>query len=147
MKTSTNGINLIKHFEGCRLTSYKCPAGVWTIGTGHTGGIKQGQTITQTQADELLANDLKVFENAVNSLVKVPINQAQFDSLVSFTFNCGPDALKGSTLLKLLNAKNYIEAGQEFKKWNKAGKTELLGLTKRRKAEEVLFLTGKLSLI
>ena len=84
MRTSQNGINLIKRFEGCRLTSYKCPSGKWTIGYGHTNGVKQGQKITKIKAEEYLKNDLKAFENAVEKMVKVPLNQNQFDALVSF---------------------------------------------------------------
>lgn len=138
--TSSNGIKLIKQFEGCKLTAYKCPAGVWTIGYGHTAGVKSGQKITQAQADTYLKSDLKKFENAVNSCVKVSINQYQFDALVSFTYNCGAGALKTSTLLKKLNKKDYAGAAKEFAKWNKANGKVLDGLTKRRAAEAQLFL-------
>ena len=140
MKTSQNGINLIKSFEGCKLTAYKCPAGVWTIGYGHTKGVKQGMKISQLQADTYLKNDLKTYENYVSKYVKVTLNQNQFDALVSFTFNCGGGALKSSTLLKKLNNGDYTGAANELLRWNKSNGKELAGLTKRRKTEKALFL-------
>ena len=146
-KTATKGISLIKEFEGCRLTAYKCPAGVWTIGYGHTGTVDgkaviSGMTITAVKATELLKKDLASFEAAVNSYVTVPITQNMFDALVSFTFNCGSGALKTSTLLKKLNAKDYNGAAAEFPKWNKAGGVVLNGLVRRRKREQELFLSN-----
>lgn len=146
-KTATKGIDLIKEFEGCKLTAYKCPAGVWTIGYGHTGSvdgkaITSGMTITAAKATELLKADLSKFEAAVNSYVTAPITQNMFDALVSFTFNCGAGALKGSTLLKKLNAKDYDGAAAEFPKWNKAGGKVLNGLVRRREAERCLFMLG-----
>ena len=147
MKLSNNGLNLIKEFEGCRLTAYKCAAGVWTIGYGHTGNvngnpIKSGLTITQKQADALLREDTISFENAVNACVLVKITQNMYDALVSFAFNVGGAALRGSTLLKKLNAKDFTGAADEFLKWNKAGGKVLSGLTRRRERERKLFLTG-----
>lgn len=124
------------------MTAYKCPAGVWTIGYGHTATAKQGMTITQAKAVELLKNDLARFEAGVNTYVKVPINQNQFDALVSFSYNVGSGALKTSTLLKKLNAKDYQGAADEFLRWNKASGKVLAGLTKRRETERALFLTG-----
>ena len=95
---SAVGIALIKRFEGCRLTAYKCSAGVWTIGYGHTSGVHSGQAITQAQADALLWQDLEKFEWYVNSTAYVPItaqlNENQFAALVSFAFNCGQGNLK-----------------------------------------------------
>lgn len=151
-KTATKGIELIKEFEGCRLTAYKCPAGVWTIGYGHTGmvdgkAIASGMTITAAKATELLRKDLATFEAAVNSYVTAPITQNMFDALVSFAFNCGAGALKGSTLLKKLNAKDYNGAAAEFARWNKAGGKVLAGLTRRRRMESILFLTGAAAVI
>lgn len=140
MRTSQNGINLIKHFEGCKLSAYKCPSGVWTIGYGHTKGIKQGMKISQKQADNYLKDDLKTFEHCINKYVKVTINQNQFDALVSFTFNCGGGALKSSTLLKKLNKKDYSGAANELLRWNKSNGKVLAGLTRRREAEKALFL-------
>lgn len=140
MRTSQNGIDLIKSFEGCKLTAYKCPSGVWTIGYGHTNGVKQGMKITKKQAEHYLKNDLKTYENYVNKYVKVKLNQNQFDALVSFTFNCGGGALKGSALLKRLNSGNYNAAANELLKWNKSNGIILVGLTRRRNAEKALFL-------
>ncbi len=102
MKLSVNGMNHIKNWEGLRLKAYKCPAGVWTIGYGHTGpDVKPGGTITQAQADALLDKDTDDAESAVNTLVKVPLSQNQFDALVSFVFNTGIGSFKNSTLLRL----------------------------------------------
>ena len=144
-KTATKGIELIKEFEGCRLTAYKCPAGVWTIGYGHTGtvdgkAIASGMTISAAKATELLKADLATYEAAVNSYVTAPITQNMFDALVSFAFNCGSGALKSSTLLKKLNGKDYSGAAAEFPKWNKAGGKVLNGLVRRRAREQQLFL-------
>lgn len=140
MKTSNVGIDLIKSFEGCILKAYKCPAGVWTIGYGHTAGVEEGQKITQAQAEEFLKEDLKRFETYIENLVTVKINQYQFDALVSFCYNVGPQNLKTSTLLKLLNKGYYEEAAEQFDRWVKAGDKKLAGLVKRRAAEKELFL-------
>ena len=140
--TGQKGIELIKSFEGCRLAAYKCPAGVLTIGYGHTSGVTSGQTISQAQAEEYLKADLAKYENAVNEYVTAALNQNQFDALVSFTYNCGAGALKSSTLLKKLNAGDYSGAASEFAKWNKASGKVLAGLTKRRAAEKALFTTA-----
>lgn len=144
-KTGKKGIELIKSFEGCRLAAYKCPAGVLTIGYGHTSGVKSGQKITQAQAETLLKTDLAKYENAVNECVTAMLNQNQFDALVSFAYNCGAGALKSSTLLKKLNAGDYSGAAAEFVKWNKASGKVLAGLTKRRTAERALFNTAEKS--
>lgn len=140
MRTSQKGIDLIKKFEGCRLEAYKCPAGIWTIGYGHTKGVKDGMIITQEQAEEFLREDLRIFEQTVESCVKVPLSQNQFDALVSFCYNCGSGALRTSTLLRLLNEGKYSEAGEQFLRWNKAGGKVLVGLTRRREEERELFL-------
>lgn len=151
MKMGKNGLELVKSFEGCYLNAYLCPAGVWTIGYGHTGkvdgkNIGRGMKITKKKAIKLLKNDMKEFENVVEKLVKVKLNQNQFDALVSFAFNCGAGSLQSSTLLKKLNAGDYNGASNEFIKWNKVTidgrKVALDGLTKRRKAEKKLFCTG-----
>jgi GH24 family phage-related lysozyme (muramidase) len=144
MKTSQNGINLIKKFEGVRLVAYRAHKSEenLTIGYGHySANIKPGQVITQAQAEVYLKQDLKRFEDAVNEL-KLPINQNMFDALISFCYNVGENALKKSTLLKKIQAKDYIGASNEFVKWNKAGGEVLAGLTRRRLAEKDLFLTG-----
>lgn len=141
MVTGQAGTDLIKKFEGCRLKAYKCPAGIWTIGYGHTGpDVKEGLTITNYQAGALLVGDLHKFENAIKLCVRVPLIQNQFDALVAFTFNVGAGALQKSTLLKKLNAGDYTGAANEFLKWDKAGGVTLSGLTTRRKEERELFL-------
>ncbi|MGN7124375.1 lysozyme [Methylorubrum thiocyanatum] len=144
MRTSTTGQRLIAEFEGCKLTAYKCPAGIWTIGVGHTSAagkpvVKSGMRITQAEADDILARDLVRFENAVARVVEVPLNQNQFDALVSFAFNLGEGALASSTLLKKLNAGDYTGAADQFARWNKVGPKVLAGLTRRRAAEADLF--------
>ena len=147
MKTSEQGIELIKRFEGCRLTTYECAAGVLTIGYGHTGtDVKEGMTITDEKATALLKKDIEKFETGVNESVEVEITQNMFDALVSFSFNVGTGAFKKSTLLKKLNSKDYKGAANEFLKWNKVtknGKKEVVaGLTNRRNSEKELFETG-----
>ncbi|MGL4585504.1 MAG: lysozyme [Acinetobacter ursingii] len=144
MKISNNGLNLIKQFEGLRLNAYDDGVGVWTIGYGtikYPNGtlVKKGDKITQTQADQYIANDVATFERSVNMLVNVPLTQNQFDALVSFTYNLGATNLNASTLLKKLNAKDYKGASAEFQKWNKAGGKVMTGLVRRRKAEMELF--------
>ena len=140
MNISNKGIELIKKYEGCRLSSYKCPAGVWTIGYGHTTGAREGMKITLKEANIFLQNDLKIHEKNVAKLVKVPLNQNQFDALVSFEFNVGISNFQKSTLLKKLNKNDFIGASGEFEKWIYANHKPLLGLAKRRKAEKELFL-------
>lgn len=139
MNTSQKGIDLIKSFEGCRLKAYKCPAGIWTIGYGHTSGVKEGQMITFSMAEQFLKQDLKRFETSVNNLVTVAITQNQFDALVSFCYNLGAMALKSSTLLKKLNNGDYNGAAEEFDRWVYANGVKLQGLVRRRAAEKELF--------
>ena len=138
MKTKNTAV--IKHYEGLQLKAYKCPAGVWTIGYGHTRGVKECDVITEKQADLYLLDDLRDAENAVNIHTKVKLNQNQFDALVSFVYNLGSGNFKSSTLLKKLNAGDYIGAANEFKRWNKAGGKVLNGLVKRRASETNLFI-------
>lgn len=135
MNISEKGINLIKKFEGCHLTAYLCPAGKWTIGYGHTAGVKKGMRITQAQAEEYLRQDCKSSERAVNALGR-KLNQNQFDALVSFTFNCGVGNLK--TLCKNRSLEVIAE---KLLLYTKAGGRTLNGLVKRRKDEQALFLT------
>lgn len=140
--TSPKGITLIKKHEGCRLRAYLCPARVWTIGYGHTGDVKAGQTITQAQADALLLRDLaERFEPHVNAMVKVKLSQNQFDALVSLAFNIGVGALRASTLIRKLNAGDYAGAADQFKVWRMGGGKVLPGLVTRRAEEAKLFLT------
>jgi lysozyme len=138
--TSTKGRSLIKKWEGLRLEAYLCPANVWTIGYGHTGGVLKGQTVTEAEANDLLTKDLKRFEDAVNFMVKVTLNQNQFDALVSFTYNVGTGALSTSTLLTQLNKGNYTCVPAQLRRWNKAGSRVLEGLKKRREDEVKLWL-------
>ncbi len=141
MEISQEGLSLIKKFEGCKLDSYKCAAGVWTIGYGSTHGITENMSISQERADMLLLEDVEKFEQAVNDLVEVPLEQNQFDALVSWTFNLGPTNLKNSTLLKVLNASHpdWNDVPAQIKRWNKAGGKVLQGLVRRREAEALLF--------
>jgi lysozyme len=138
-KISPAGLSLIKGFEGLRLTAYRDPVGILTIGFGHTRGVKAGQTITMNQASAFLLDDLADSEHAVTSCVTVPITQQQFDALVSFAFNVGAGALRRSTLLKLLNQEDYDGAAKQFGRWTHAGAVQLAGLVKRRTAEREMF--------
>jgi len=139
MKISLEGLALIKRFEGCRLEAYKCSANVLTIGYGHTGGVKESDTITQEEADELLEKDVLKFEEYVEDNVIVELDQSQFDALVAWTFNLGPGNLRESTMLKKLNDSDYASVPSEMKRWNKAGGKTLDGLIRRRNAEALLF--------
>lgn len=142
MKISEKGINLIKKFEGCKLTAYKCPAGIWTIGYGHTRNVHKGEKITQQQADELLKQDLLVYEAGIN-VMRLNINQNQFDSLVSFAFNLGLGALQKSTLLKRIKVNpNDPKIKDEFLRWSYAGGKQLKGLLLRRQAECDLYFNN-----
>lgn len=140
MNVSDDGIDLIKQFEGCRLTAYLCPAGVWTIGYGHTGSVNKGDAIDEDEADILLRADLRRFERSVSKLVGVPLSQGQFDALVSFAFNLGGGALQRSTLRQKLNRGDYDGAAEQFMKWTRAGGRVLAGLVRRRQAEYELFM-------
>ena len=139
MKTSKDGVDLIKKFEGCELTSQQCSAKVWTIGYGHTSGVVEGVTIDQNAADKLLKDDLEEFESYVSKMVKKELNQNQFNALVAWTFNLGPTNLKTSTLLERLNNGDYEGVPYEMKRWNKAGGKVLNRLVRRREAESLLF--------
>lgn len=143
MKTSQAGVDFIKSFEGLRFTAYLDAVGIPTIGYGHTGpDVVLGKRINQHQAENLLKQDLDRFEKAVKELVKIPLNQAQFDALVSFAFNVGVNAFKESTLLRRLNAKENPcgVAKEELPRWNKGdGGRVLSGLTRRRSSEVELF--------
>ena len=144
MNVSQEGIDLIKSFEGCRLEAYPDPGtgGVpWTIGWGTTTGVVEGMACTQEQADQMLADDVAKVAGQVNSLLKIKVNQNQFDALVSFAYNAGAGALASSTLLRLLNAGNFGGAADEFPKWVHGGGGSILpGLVRRRAAERSLFM-------
>lgn len=135
MKTSQKGIDLIKSFEGCKLTAYQDSVKVWTIGYGHTSGVKAGMKITQAQAEKYLKKDLAKFEKAVNA-IKQDFNQNQFDALVSFAYNCGTGNLN-----KLCMGRTKLEIGSKMLLYDKAGGRTLAGLKRRRKAENKLYNT------
>lgn len=140
---SAKGLALVKDFEGCYLEAYVCPAGVLTIGYGHTGDVEKGQKITKEEADRLLIKDIAWAENVVEDHVKVPLTAHQFDALASFVFNVGEGAFRGSTLLRELNKGRYDAVPAQLLRWNKAGsgkkKRVLPGLTRRRHAEAALW--------
>ena len=140
MKTSGEGIALIKKFEGCELNAYQCSADVWTIGYGHTRGVNEGDTRTKDDAEKILIDDLVEFEGYVNDLVDAEFTQNQFDALVAWTFNLGPTNLKSSTLLTRLNSGDLDDVPHQIKRWNKAGGKVLDGLVRRREAEALLWL-------
>lgn len=142
MKISDRGVELVAKYEGCRLTAYKCPAGVWTIGYGHTAGVNQGDTLdSEAEARKLLKEDLKKYGNYVNACVeKQQINfsltQNQFDALTSFCYNCGNGSLQ-----KLVSGRNAAEIAEKMLQYNKGGGKVLAGLVRRREEERALFLS------
>lgn len=139
MKTSTAGFNLIGDSEGLRLKAYQCTAGVWTIGYGHTKGVKPGDTCTVQQAINWLHEDVKEAERAVNSK-GLQLNQNQFDTLVDFVFNLGDSKFSNSTLLKKIKANaNDSTIADEFKKWVYSGGKVTPGLVTRREKEIELY--------
>jgi lysozyme len=139
-KISEVGVNfIIKEEGGIKTEAYLCQGGVWTIGVGHTGKVKQGDTITEERAKKLFDDDLDYCERAVNKYVKVDINQNMFDSLVSFVFNVGIGAFKESTLLEKINSKDFYGASEEFKRWKFSNGKVLPVLVRRRKRERNLF--------
>ena len=139
MNISERGLNLIKSYEGCRLTAYKCPSNKWTIGWGHTNGVHQGMVITQAQADQFLFEDVQRFVNAVNQYQsRFNFNQAEFDSLTSFTYNCGEGSL--AAVMSCCNTKKEI--AEECKLYNKSSAGQILaGLVRRREEEYKLFMS------
>ncbi|PHS39586.1 MAG: hypothetical protein COB07_05920 [Sulfurovum sp.] len=148
MKISTDGLKIVKHFEGLFLKAYVDPVGIWIIGYGHTGSVAYaGNEITEKKADDLLREDMKESEYFVDRYCEVNLSQQQFDALVSFTFNVGGGALAKSTLRKKLNAEDFEGASNEFPRWNKGTvngtKVVLPGLTRRRKSEHHLFDTNE----
>jgi lysozyme len=146
MITNAAGLSLIRQAEGLRLRAYLCPANVWTIGIGTTvypdgRKVRSGDKCTEQQADRYLAHDLQEFERAVAAMVTVPLTGNQFSALVSLAYNVGAPALRGSTLLRFLNAGDYAGAANQFPRWNRGAGRVLPGLVKRRAAERDLFLT------
>lgn len=141
MNASARAYQLIREFEGLRLTSYRDPVGIWTVGFGTTHGAHPDQTITEAQAETMLRQEVERLEPIISSAVKVPITQNQYDALISFAYNLGVANLTRSTLLLKLN-KGDATAVSEFARWNKAGAKVLPGLTRRRAAEANLFGAG-----
>ena len=142
MKTSHKGIALIKEFEGLRLKAYICPGGIWTIGYGHTAGVKPGMVITEAQAEEYLMADLIAFEKHLNGL-GLALNQNQFDALVSFIYNVGTGNFSSSTLLRKVRA-NPLDNSimDEFLRWVYSKGRVLPGLQRRRLAEMKLYFSN-----
>lgn len=134
MHISQEGLNLIKEFEGLYCNAYKCPAGVWTIGYGHTEGVYEGQVITPVQAEEMLRNDMLIYEDQVNQVIG-RLTQNEFDALVSFTYNCGQGCLK-----TLVANRDHTQIADALLLYNKAGGRVLEGLVRRRQAERELFI-------
>lgn len=142
MKISSAGLALTKGHEGCRLKAYLDTGDVWTIGWGHTRGVKEGDTCTQEQADAWLNEDNDIAERDVNELVKVPLTQNQFDALVDFVFNIGRTQFATSTLLRKLNAGDYVGAANQFGRWIYDNGKIINGLVARRSDTRDLFMTG-----
>lgn len=145
MVTSPTGVDLICGFEGKRLTAYDDGVGVWTIGFGTTvypngQKVKKGDTCTEIQAKQYMQNDLKKFESTINDAVTVPLNQNQFDALVSLTYNIGSGAFSKSIMVKKINAGDYKGAASQFDVWVNAGGRRMQGLVNRRAREKELFL-------
>lgn len=139
MRTSERGKELIKSFEGFRLQSYQCLAGIWTIGYGHTRNVSRGDVMTRETAEHYFNESILQKEQIVKKLVTVSLNQQQFDALVSFVFNLGEGNFRRSTLLQKINQNDFAGASQEFKRWIYANGKQAPGLLRRRKAEEQLF--------
>lgn len=135
--------SLVKEFEGFRGEAYLCPAGVPTIGYGHTKGVQLGTRITEHEADVLLSYDLERFHARIKSAVKVPVTRGQFIAIMDFTYNLGATAFLSSTLLKLINAGKMDEAAGQFSRWvyitvNGVKETSN-GLVRRRAKEAEIF--------
>jgi lysozyme len=150
MNIGSRGLAIVKSFEQCRLTAYAATEseranGIWTIGWGHTHGVREGDTCTQGQADDWLVEDVAIDEAGVNKAVTYPIGQPQYDALVSFAYNEGVHALETSTLLHKLNLGDLPGAAAEFPRWikqynPKTGQYDVVnGLVRRREMERKLF--------
>lgn len=143
MKLNNEGVKLIMDFEGCALKSYQDIGGVWTIGYGHIVGVKPDMILTLDEARQLLNQDLHMVVHSVEMMVSTPINDNQFSSLVSFAYNLGVFALKGSALLVKINQNDLLGAANEFLKWDHVKGKKVPGLTRRREAERSLFLKSE----
>lgn len=144
MRTSSKGLKLIGSFEGLRLRAYPDPGTggqPWTIGYGHTKGVKRGQKITAAKALSYLRSDVLSAERSVDAHVRVPVNQNRFDAMVSLAFNIGNSAFAHSTVVRRLNSHDYDGAGAAFMMWVRAGGRVMQGLVNRRAAERKLYDT------
>ena len=139
MIISTAGVDLLTHFEGLRLEAYQDSVGVWTIGYGHTKGVTPSMKITESQANNLLKTELIEYQNYINEMVNISLDQCQFDALVCWVYNLGPTNLKNSTLLTLLNQGVKFQIPDQIRRWNRAGGKVLKGLVRRREAEALMF--------
>ena len=140
MTPSAACLAIIRRFEGLELEAYLCPAGIPTIGYGHTKGVKMGDRCTLAQAEAWLVEDAEDAARSVRKLVQVALTQGMFDALVSFVFNLGSGRLRDSTMLKLLNKGDYTKAAGQFALWVHSNGKRLAGLVQRRAAEADLFL-------
>jgi lysozyme len=139
MKISEDGLELIKKFEGCETNAYQDSVGVWTIGFGHTKGVEEGQTCSIEDAESMLADEMDEYEGYINNMVKVGLQQHEFDSLVAWVYNLGPTNLGESTMLKVLNGGQFDRVPDEMNRWTRAGGEILEGLVRRRQAESLMF--------
>lgn len=140
MRTTAKGLALIKEFEGLRLEAYLCPAGVWTIGWGHTKGVKKGDRIDISTAEKYLKEDIEEAERGIEKLVKVKLDDNQFSALVSFVFNFGETKFRSSTLLRVINTDPYSpNVAVQFRRWVYADGKISQGLIRRREAEVKLY--------
>jgi lysozyme len=147
MQLSDGLLRLLRHFEGFRERAYQDSAGVWTIGFGTTRyqdgrRVRQGDAIAYDEAQAILKAQATAFAERVNAAVRVPLTQPQFDALVSFAYNVGSAAFERSTLCRLLNDRQYLQASEEFHRWNQVAGKSNSGLSRRRAAECALFLYG-----
>lgn len=145
-KLNTRSLNLIKSFEGWRSKAYRCSAGVWTIGYGHTAAAgspkpKPGMRITKAYGEQLLLKDMQKYARAVDEAIKVPLNANQFGALTSFCYNVGPGGFRKSSVCRYVNQRRFKEVPGRLMLWNKAAGKTLRGLTRRRRAEGKLFMS------
>lgn len=139
MKMSYGGLKITESFESCRRKAYQDGRGVWTIGWGHTAGVKEGDECSQAQADQWKAEDMAWAEATVNRLVKSALSQGEFDALVDFVYNAGSGNFEHSSLLGMVNAGELVAAAKEFEKWDWSGGKKVAGLLRRRLSEESEF--------
>lgn len=135
-------MNFIGHWEGCELKAYRCSAGVWTLGYGHTEGVKEGDTCTAEEAASWLVEDIESRQKALAHYINKPVTEGQFIALTSLVFNVGVSNLLKSKLLRKLNTGDFEGAAKEFLDFDLANGKKVPGLTRRRKAENELFLKG-----